>query len=109
MELSDPGLHEASANFDLEHIGPFLTKLVGYVEGFEISDVAHIAGEAASLDVDSEQEWQYSVRVGGLQSPLRIRVFMDDIEAPDLYIFAVEPLIAKVNEAMEEFFEESGP
>lgn len=93
-------------NFDLENVEPFLLSVARLMEGgFTAQDAKHLASEIASMPVDGESVASYSVTYRGRAVPLRIEVFKDDIEAPDLYLFAPAPLADAIERKMERYFE----
>lgn len=101
-------LREASMNFDLEQLEPFLNRVRGLVVGLSSSDVASVARGAAGMKVGQEREWTFEVTCDGVRVPLRVHVVMDDIDAPDLAIFTSGPLAARINGEMRAFAEQLG-
>lgn len=77
--------HEASMSFDLEDVVPFLTELEGaYRFGL---DIKKLGAFTASIPLDSEQAMVVDIVDAGRRTTLAYQVFMDDIDAPDLYLF----------------------
>jgi hypothetical protein len=102
-------LHEASANFDLEDVTPFLRRVVALVDsGFAAGDAKVLAARIAKQAVGSGHEYKYSVVAGGVRGPLLIRVLMDDADAPELYFFTNRALAERIDAAMKKYFEEVG-
>jgi hypothetical protein len=103
-----PDLSETSMNFDSELVEPFLERVSTIVSGFGGTQIAKVTELIDELDVDEEEELRFEVEHGGRATPLRIRVFMDDADAPDLYFFTSPELAAEIEELYESFCEEHG-
>lgn len=77
--------NEASMGFDLEDVVPFLTDLdAKYKFGIEVNKLAEFA---ASVPVEEEKSIIIEISDSGRNSKMEFRVFMDDIDAPDIYMF----------------------
>ena len=101
-------LEEASMNFDTENLKPFLLRVAGFVEkGFAADEIDKVMA-LARLPHQSEEEVQFSVVYGGARAPLRVRVFMDDVEAPDVYFFTSPQLAKRIDQELKAFCEELG-
>jgi hypothetical protein len=71
--------------FDLENVAPFLADLEAkYKFGIEVNNLAEFA---ASVSVEEEKSIIIKISDSGRNSKMEFRVFMDDVEAPDLYMF----------------------
>jgi hypothetical protein len=84
---ADPqgAVEEASANFDIEDVEPILRRISDLVEsGFADEEVNSLASKISDQAVESEREYRYRVRIGGTNAELRVVVFMDDVDAPDI-------------------------
>ena len=104
-----PSLHEASSNFDLEDVAPFLQRVVALTDsGFSMADATALAARIGKQAVDSTREYRYTVVTRGVRSPLRIVAFMDDVDAPDLYFYTDQALAQRIDAAMEKYFKEVG-
>lgn len=102
-------LTEASMNFDFENVQPFLARMAKHIEsGFTDAEVKTVAEFIAKTEVESERELTLTVVVDGQTTPLVIRVFMDDIDAPDIYFFTSADLAATIDSEFESFCEELG-
>ena len=101
-------LTEASTNFDLENVKPFLVRLSTHVDGFGPAQIDPLVEDVAGMSVDAEKSWAFDVVHDGEPTPLHIRVFMDDEEAPDLYFFTSAALAATINQEMKAYFDELG-
>jgi hypothetical protein len=102
-------MKETSGNFDLENVRPFLERLKPFIEsGFSYEEILQIQRSMESMDVDGEKDFEFQIRFKGRSSVLKIHVFMDDIESPDIAFFAVPELADKIDEEMLRFFEELG-
>jgi hypothetical protein len=99
-------LEETSMSFDLENVEPFLVTVAARLDsGFSAEDAAKLAGEIAALPVDGELTRHYTVTFQGGEMPLKVEIFMDDVEAPDLYLFAPESLVEAIEEEMDAYFD----
>jgi hypothetical protein len=100
---------EFSANFDVENIPPFLRRIAPLIEsGFGEEQIDLIVDVATRLAVDQEQALVFPIRHAGQPAVLEARVVMDDIAAPDLYIFAPAALASEIAGAFARFAEELG-
>ena len=101
------GEYEASMNFDLETVRPFLHRLQDRRR--LVFDVDRLARFAEETSVENERETAVPVSFEGRGSTLRYSVFMDDIDAPDLYFFSSDKgLIDAIDAEYTEFTEELG-
>ena len=102
-------MEETSGNFDLENVRPFLERLKPFIEsGFSDKEMIQIQKSIESMDVDDEKDFEFLIKFKGQSSTLKIHVFMDDIESPDIAFFAVPELADKIDEEMQRFVEELG-
>lgn len=100
------GLTETSTNFDLEHVKPFLLRVSSLAEGLGPADINSLAKRVSAMPPDAEDSWDFEVIHRGVQTPLHIRVFMDDIDAPDVYFFTSPELAEAITDEMSAFFDE---
>ena len=77
--------HEASMGFDLADVEPFLVALEAEFQ-FGL-DVKVLADFAASVPVEMEKYKLVDIVSQGLEAKMEFRVFMDDVNTPDLYLF----------------------
>ncbi|HSD30299.1 MAG TPA: hypothetical protein VLB49_00170 [Gemmatimonadales bacterium] len=106
---SESGLQEASANFDLQDVEPFLTRVVALLDsGFTSTDVKDLARTLAAQPAKSERRYEYTVIAGGTRGPLQILVFMDDVDSPDITFFADSGLAARIQAAAKQYFVDVG-
>jgi hypothetical protein len=101
-----PELHEASMNFDLDALGPFLVRIQRHIPALSGLDMSSIYGISATMRPEEEREWAFEVEHGGLRVPLKIRVVMDDVDAPDLYCFTSQALATEIQDHMSAFAED---
>ncbi|WP_086606765.1 hypothetical protein [Erythrobacter donghaensis] len=100
-------IFEASMNFDLENVRPFLERLrdrrgIGF-------DVDALVPFTSGTEVNEERRMAQTAIFNGREVSLRYGVFMDDIDAPDLYFFVPnKALVAAINAEWEDFTEELG-
>ena len=98
---SDPipkGLEEWSSNVDVPELSKVLRNLSQFIEGgFGKAEIAEVRVAADELEVDDTARFRFEAKAGGKTVPVWIEVFMDDENAPDLYIFSSKDLIAKLD------------
>ena len=98
---SDPipkALEEWSSNVDVPELSKVLRRLSRFVEaGFGKAEIAEVRAAAYELEVDETARFKFDAKAGGKTVPVWIEVFMDDENAPDLYIFSSKDLIAKLD------------
>jgi hypothetical protein len=100
-------MFEASMNFDLEHVEPFLKQLDTEL-GLHLP-VAELVSMTGSTPVESEATKSISVTFGGNSVLLEYRVFMDDVAAPDLYFFTESQALAKaIDDQLSRFADKVG-
>jgi hypothetical protein len=105
----ETALKEASANFDMEDVAPFLKRLVALVDsGFTSADAEVLADRISKQALDSEREYKYPAGTKSGRTPMRIVVFMDDVDAPDIAFFTEPALADQINAAMAKYFEAVG-
>lgn len=99
--------HEASMNLDLRHVRPFLLQLDGRLAlGFDVEKLARFA---AQTPLERERSLTVKVKFSGHTVPLEFRVFMDDVEAPDLYFFTPSADLSRAIDAeLADFAEQNG-
>ena len=102
-------MQESSMNFDMENVEPFLQMVSSLISsGFGGQEVAKVVAMAKQMGVDDERELEFRIQYDGKPAVLRVRVFMDDVDAPDLYFFSPESLAERIDAEMEKFCEELG-
>src|ERR1700693_1036498 len=101
-------LVESSMNFDLSNIRPFLYRVAGWIQsGFGEPEISQVVRLAERMKHDDEQELTFNIRHQGQAAELRIRIFMDDIAAPDLYFFSPPALADKITTELRLFADEN--
>lgn len=102
-------LSEASMNFDLDTLGPFLNRVSEQVDsGFGNEEIQALMAEVTGMEVDAEMQWNFTVVHRGDSTPLEVQVFMDDIEAPDVAFFTSASLAQEIEEEWAKYTEELG-
>jgi hypothetical protein len=106
---ANENLIEVSMNLDLEIVRPFLERIRPHIDsGFADSQIDELVGFIEATPVEHEREMRLEVADGGSPTPLVVRVFMDDIDAPDLYFFTSAGLAEKIRNERDAFCEELG-
>ena len=102
-------LVETSTNFDGSEVKPFLDRLVPLIDsGFAEQQVNQAVEATKSLDVDAEWERTFVIVYRGDRSLLRLYVYMDDIDSPDIHFLSNPGLVAEIAREIETFIEETG-
>ena len=77
--------NEASMNFDLENVVPFLTELDANLKlGLDAKELGEFSD---SITVNTEKSIVIDILDAGRETKMEFQVFMDDIDAPDVYMF----------------------
>jgi len=109
LQNNDEELQESSTGFDMEHVRPFLQRISPLIEsGFGEAEIQQVCQLAESMAHDAEQELEFPIRYAGRANLLRIGIFMDDIDSPDIYFYSPPALAAQIDAEMETFFDELG-
>ncbi len=96
-------------NFDTSGVRPFLERLEDLLEdGFGDPEIQDVMEVIDTLAVDDETEVRYEVMFAGEDVPLRIRIYMDDIDSPDIAFVTSPDLADRIQEEMVEYAEELG-
>ncbi len=108
--LGANSLHEASTNFDLKDVGAFLGRVAKLVDsGMDASTITELTKFVDDTPVETEREKPLTVGYRGKNAKLIIHVFMDDLDAPDLYFYSAdENLTSAIQAEMIEFAKEHG-
>ena len=100
--------HEASMNFDMEGLEPFLKRLAQKVDGFGSVEIASVMRGVSEMAVDEERDWNFTVQHAGSSVPLRVHIFLDDVDAPDLHFFTSAELASLIQDELVKFAHEQG-
>jgi hypothetical protein len=95
-------LTEASTNFDLEDVAPFLRRLASLIEGLDVAEVERIESRLFKMGQGEEAYFAFLARYGGEETPLQIRIYMSDAGAPDVGFFTSSELAGDIERLMEE-------
>ncbi len=92
------GLEEWSTNLDIEDLNPTLEALAKCVEaGFGNQEIAEINGVVDEMKHSQTKTFCFPINSEGQSSEAWVELFMDDIDSPDLAIYARPKLIEKLN------------
>ena len=94
-------------NFDLENVRPFLEQVNRNLRlGLDVNKLVEFT---ESLEVGEEKRIEFSTQFKGQSLGMIFQVYMDDIDAPDLYLFAeTEELATALQSEMVAFAESLG-
>ena len=100
-------MFEASMNFDLENVETFLIRIDARLGlNLPLEELIEMTHETK---IETEQSRTVNVEFGDSQTTIEYRVFMDDIDAPDLYFFTpTKDLAESIEGEMETFADELG-
>ena len=102
-------LQEFSGNFDTKMVRPFLTRIQPFIEsGFGSDQIEQVCQLVATLPHDHERTIEFQIRYDGRPTTFQVHVFMDDIDAPDIYFFSAPVLSKKIGVEYRRFTEELG-
>jgi len=94
-------LDEWSANVDIEDVGKILGEVGKLVEGFGKAEIAEVAGVAEEMPVEQTRAFRFEAKRGGKAEQLWVTLFMDDVDSPDLAIFASAEVIAQLEKRVK--------
>lgn len=107
ISCSEPPQFEASMNFELPNVRPFLLELNSDL-ALEI-DVEEVVSFVRLVPVEDEVATKIRVRFNGVDQSLTLNVYMDDSESPDLYFFSEDEQLAQaIQKQMIAFAESRG-
>jgi hypothetical protein len=95
-------LEETSVNLDMEQLEPLLRNISSLIErGFAEDEIREVCELAEEMEVEQEKRLGFPIQFGREETALRIKIFMDDEESPDLYFFAPPKLIEKIEKIID--------
>ena len=100
-------MHEASMNFDLENVSPFLNRLQENI--LPSLPVEQLVKLTESIEVEREESLTIEINWEGADVELQYSVHMDDVDAADVYFFSsAETLVQAISSEMISFAEKLG-
>jgi hypothetical protein len=109
LEISPTTEQEFSANFDSAMVRPFLERIQPLIEsGFGPHEIDDICDAVTKLPHDEKMELELPIRYSGRHALLKVGIFMDDIESPDLYMVAPPGLAKQIQSAYVQYTKELG-
>ncbi|MEH7743538.1 hypothetical protein V7659_00535 [Neobacillus drentensis] len=107
-KIQDKKLDEASMNFDMNNVKPFLQRISPLVEsGFSAEEINQVQEKLEKMEPDDEYEvGRFEIVYRDKNTPLVIKAFMDGPEAPDVYIYTEPGLATQIQEEMIKFADE---
>jgi hypothetical protein len=92
-----------STNLGLDLLRPFLERIVPLIDsGFGSQEVQQVIDLANSMSVSQEKSLKFPIVMEGRKSILGVRLFMDDIASPDIYVVAESSFCGRISTALEE-------
>ena len=103
-------MHEMSMNFDMDNVELFLNRITHLFDsGFGQDEISKAVEFTSSLNHDDEKEIQFGAKYLGKDEILIYRVFMDDIDAPDIYFFTSSASLSEaIGDEYDKMCEELG-
>jgi hypothetical protein len=102
-------LQEFSTNFDSEMVRPFLERIQPFIEsGFGSAQIEQVCQVVATLPHDQECTLEFQIRHAGRDARFKVHIFMDDIDAPDIYFFSPSALKQQIESEFQRFAGERG-
>ena len=102
-------LEETSTNFDTENVLPFLRRIEPLFEaGFSDGEISQVQKMLENLKVEEEKELEFPIQYHGEKSVLQIKIFMDDVDSPDVYFYTHPKLVKEIDTEFEKFADELG-
>jgi hypothetical protein len=95
---------ECSTNLELDLLPSFLELIVPLIDGgFTPRETQQVCDMTRGMSVDDEKSLKFPIIVDGKKSLLVVRIFMDDIAAPDIYFTAEPSLCARIRSVLDGF------
>lgn len=96
-------------NFDTENVGLFMHWVNAHSSLTLPEDfIADVVVALPEIAVDTTESFKAHVLTASGAEAIKLNVFMDDHEAPDLYFFGSEAVIAAIDTCMQSFANEHG-
>lgn len=100
---------ETSANLDMSELQPLLNRIAALVDsGFGKVEIDGFIKKVKRLKPDQSFQCAFLVVFGGVASPLHMRAFMDDVDAPDIYIYACRKLANQIDDEIKNLGTQTG-
>jgi hypothetical protein len=101
--------NETSVNLDLSELQPLLIRIAGLVDsGFGQVEIDGFMKKVKRLKPDQSFQSTFPIVFSGVTAPLHIRVFMDDVNAPDTYFYAPKKLAEQIDDEIKRLEIRSG-
>ena len=107
LSCGEPKMHEASMNFDLYNVRPFLKRIEErLIPSLPVDEFMEFT---ESIETNNEESIAINVDWDGSNVEIQYSVHMDDVDAPDVYFFSPSEELAKaISSEMITFAEELG-
>jgi hypothetical protein len=99
-----------SINLDLSDVEPVMELVCRQVEsGFSEAEASKVVALAKRLEVGEERGLDFAVTYEGKSGNLRVQMFMDDVDAPDVrFLSDIPELVSMVENAIVKYMEDLG-
>jgi len=99
-------LQETSWNFEVEELPDFLSRVATLVDsGFGESEIRQVQTIAESMPIDSNKQLDFPIDFKGVSTSLKITLFMDELEIPEVKFLTHTDLAGAIERAMNAFFQ----
>lgn len=101
-KLLPKDFEEWSANLGFEELEPVMKTLASFIQdGFGATEIAEVLGVAEATKTEQTKAFRFPITANRRKSEVWIVFFMDDINSPDLEIYANAELIKKLETVVE--------
>jgi len=100
-------LLETSGNFEVEELQNFLLRVKTLVNsGFSESEILQVQTAAESMPIDSSKQLEFPIDFKGVNTSLKITLFMDECELPEVSFLTQPDLAEAIDREINAFFQE---
>jgi len=94
---------DTSANLDAEQVEPLCKRIATFIDaGFGETEIDALVKKLQRLKPDGTYQVVYSITYKGTLCPVRVRVFMDDVDSPDIHFFAPLGLARRIDREFQQ-------
>jgi len=94
-------LEEWSAGVEVDDVRKILGEVGKLVKGFGKAEIAEVVGVAEEMEVEQTRAFRFRVKRNGKAEELWVTLYMDDIDSPDLAIFASAEVVARLEKRVK--------
>ncbi len=95
-------VQESSTSLDIENLKPILLGVSSHIEsGFGNEEVERLYKFATEMKHDEEKDFDFPIIYDGKRTILKVGLFMDDIDSPDISFYSPPALASKIDEQFD--------